>query len=210
MSNFGTISLIIICVVIIYCLQQIFEPQDVDADTDANSDINKVGTYFSSDMMIQFAFTLTEHFIEEAPILVESTYNKDEIHLFCCWILFDYGVNYGYINKDTNLDDFFNTIFYLTSRTDNKSWFDLSDVTGFTNRMKKYQSEIKGMQNSKYSKTKTFFPHTLYALFVIHINWTNYHFLLFSENNLIKFTEYLRGFLAKVNIVLMAEFPRRM
>ena len=60
--------------------------------------------------MIQNASDWTSYFLQAAPQLDNGTYQKDEIYMFCCWILLDYGVNHGYLDKHSNRDCFYSTI----------------------------------------------------------------------------------------------------
>ena len=61
---------------------------------------------YSSEEMIQNASDWTNYFLQTAPQLDNGTYQKDEIYMFCCWILLDYGVNHGYLDKHSNRDCF--------------------------------------------------------------------------------------------------------
>ena len=52
-------------------------------------------TLYSSEEMIQLASKWTTDFLLSAPKLRGATYDKDEIYMFCGWIVLDYGNNYG-------------------------------------------------------------------------------------------------------------------
>lgn len=64
--------------------------------------LNGRNNQYSSEVMIKIAKEWTDDFLSEAPQF-EKAYNRDEVYIFCCWILLDYGKNYGYLNKNSNI-----------------------------------------------------------------------------------------------------------
>ena len=77
----------------------------------------KTKTENYSDEMIKNASYWTSYFLQEAPQLDSGTYQKDEIYMFCCWILLDYGIHYGYLDKNSNIDCFYSTIYQAVRNT---------------------------------------------------------------------------------------------
>lgn len=53
-----------------------------------------------ADELITNAETLTKRFMNSAPVLKQRMFIRDEVYLFCCWIVLDYTTNYGYLKKD--------------------------------------------------------------------------------------------------------------
>ena len=160
----------------------------------------------SSQTMIQLAIKWTEDFIQSAPKLRAATYDKDEIYMFCCWMVLDYGKNYGYLNKDSKLDDFFETVCQAVRNTGE---YNQTDMEQFMFRVSQYKSQMMGMLKCDYPRTPIFFPETLYARFVNidfdHYNPDPYGF----DDNLIQFSEYLGDFWNKVNRELMHNNPKK-
>lgn len=160
----------------------------------------------SSQTMIQLATKWTEDFIQSAPKLRAATYNKDEVYMFCCWIVLDYGKNYGYLNENSQCDEFFETVCQAVRNTGE---YNQTDMEQFMFRVKQYKSQMMGMIKCDYPRTKMFFPETLYARFV-HIDYDHYHPDPFGiDDNLIQFSEYLGFFWNKVNRVLINKFPKK-
>lgn len=96
---------------------------------------------YSSEEMIQNASDWTNYFLQTAPQLDNGVYQKDEIYMFCCWILLDYGVNHGYLDKHSNRDSFYSTIIkqYVTpantvNQIQNNLCLELTNING---RLKK-------------------------------------------------------------------------
>ena len=83
----------------------------------ALSEKNKQAETYSSEEMIQIASDWMDYFLQTAPQLDSGTYKKDEIYMFCCWVLLDYGANYGYLSRDSNRDSFYSTIFQAVRNT---------------------------------------------------------------------------------------------
>lgn len=166
----------------------------------------KGGDYmFSSQTMIQYATKWTEDFIRLAPRLRAATYNKDEVYMFCCWIVLDYGKNYGYLNENSQYEPFFETVCQTVRNTGE---YNQTDMEQFMFRVKQYKSQMMGMIKCDYPRTKMFFPEILYARFVrvddhYHTNPIG------SNDNLIQFSEYLGDFWNKVNRELMKKYPKR-
>lgn len=42
--------------------------------------------------------------------------------MFCGWITLDYGKNYGYLSKNYDRNEFFETIFQAVRNTINQTW----------------------------------------------------------------------------------------
>jgi len=163
-------------------------------------------TPYSSEEMIQLASKWTTDFLQSAPKLRAATYDKDEIYMFCGWITLDYGKNYGYLSKNSDRNEFFETIFQAVSNT---GQYNQSDMEQFMFRVSQYKSQMMGMLKCDYPRTKMFFPETLYARFV-HIDFGHYHPDPFGiDDNLIQFSEYLGDFWNKVNRELMKKYPKR-
>lgn len=126
--------------------------------------------------------------------------------MFCGWITLDYGKNYGYLSKNSNRNEFFETIFQAVRNT---GQYNQSDMEQFMFRVCQYKSQMMGMLKCDYPHTKMFFPETLYARFV-HIDFDYYHPDPFGiDDNLIRFSEYLGDFWNKVNRELMRKYPKR-
>lgn len=163
-------------------------------------------TLYSSEEMIQLASKWTTDFLLSAPKLRGATYDKDEIYMFCGWIVLDYGKNYGYLSKNSNRNEFFETIFLAVRNT---GQYNQSDMEQFMFRVIQYKSQMMRMLNCDYPHTKMFFPKTLYARFV-HIDFDHYHPDSFGiDDNLIQFSGYLGNFWNKVNCELMRKYPKR-
>ena len=163
-------------------------------------------TLYSSEEMIQLASKWTTDFLLSAPKLRGATYDKDEIYMFCGWIVLDYGKNYGYLSKNSNRNEFFETIFQAVRNT---GQYNQSDMEQFMFRVSQYKSQMTGMLKCDYPHTKMFFPETLYARFV-HIDFDHYHPDPFGiDDNLIQFSGYLGNFWNKVNCELMRKYPKR-
>lgn len=163
---------------------------------------------FSSHTMIQLATKWTEEFIKSAPRLSAATYNKDEVYLFCCWIVFDYGKNFGYLNKNSQREVFFETIFQAVRNTGE---YDQTDMEQFIFRVKQYQSQMMGMIKCDYPRTPMFFPEILYARFV-NVDWDHYQpnpLGIEIDDDLIHFTDYLGVFWNKVNRELRQKYPQK-
>ena len=154
--------------------------------------------------MILTANEWTYGFLQSAPKLIAATYDIHEIYIFCSWILLDYGKNYGYLDKNADRNEFFNTIFQAIHKTGE---YNQTDMEQFMFRVEQYKSQITGMLKCDYPRTKMFFPETLYARFV-HIDYDHYHpDPLRFDDNLIKFTKYIGEFWNKVNQELMRKYP---
>ena len=156
--------------------------------------------------MIQLASKWTTDFLQSAPKLRAATYDKDEIYIFCGWIALDYGKNYGYLSKNSDRNEFFETIFQAVRNT---GQYNQSDMEQFMFRVSQYKSQMMGMLKCDYPRTKMFFPETLYARFV-HIDFDHYHPDPFGiDDNLIQFSKYLGDFWNKVNRELMKKYPKK-
>ena len=167
---------------------------------------NRATMTYSSNEMIQLASVWTNDFISSAPKLTAATYDKDEIYMYCCWILLDYGKNYGYIDETSHLDNFFETVCHAVRNT---GQYNQTDIEQFMFRVQQYRTEMNGMLKCDYPRTKMFFPNTLYARFV-HVDFSRYHSDPFGiDDNLIMFSEYLGDFWNNVNRELMRKYPKR-
>ena len=167
---------------------------------------NKEEIAYSSEVMVQLAKKWTEDFLLSAPILQSATYDKDEIFLYSCWIALDYGKNYGYLNKNSKLDYFFEKVCQAVRNTGE---YNQTDMEQFMFRVKQYNWQMGKMLECDYPRTKMFFPETLYARFV-HIDFDHYHPDPFGiDDNLIKFSEYLGSFWNRVNREIMNKYPKR-
>ncbi len=161
---------------------------------------------FSSSMMIEIATEWSKVFVKDAPTLFAITYNYDEIYMFCCWILLDYGKNYGYLNKNSDINRFFETIFQAVKNTGE---YDQSDMDQFMFRVSQYESEIGGMLKCDYPRTPMFFPEILFARFT-EVDFTKKRYDSFQDmDDLICFSDYFGSFWNKVNRDLMERFPKR-
>lgn len=164
------------------------------------------GVLYSSEEMIQLASKWTTEFLQSAPKLHAASYDKDEVYMFCCWILLDYGKNYGYLSKDTDRNVFFETIFQAVRNTGD---YLQSDMEQFMFRVGQYKSQMAGMLKCDYPRTRMFFPETLYARFV-HIDFDHYHPDPFGiDDNLVQFSKHLGVFWNNVNRDVMNRFPPR-
>ena len=161
---------------------------------------------YSSEEMIQNASDWTNYFLQTAPQLDNGVYQKDEIYMFCCWILLDYGVNHGYLDKHSNRDSFYSTI-YQAARNTGK--YNQSNSEQFMFRVDQYKWQIKEMLKCDYPRTKIFFPETLYARFV-KIDFKHYT-PTFGEidDSLILFSEFLASFWNQINSELMKRYPTK-
>lgn len=74
--------------------------------------------------------------------------------MFCCWILLDYGVNHGYLDKHSNRDCFYSTIYQAVRNTGK---YNQSDSEQFMFRVDQYKWQIKEMLECDYPRTKIFF-----------------------------------------------------
>ena len=166
----------------------------------------KTKTEDYSDEMIKNASYWTSYFLQKAPQLDNGTYQKDEIYMFCCWILLDYGMHYGYLNKNSNIDYFYSTIYQAVRNTGK---YNQLDSEQFKFRVGQYKWQIKEMLKCDYPRTKIFFPETLYARFV-KIDFKHYT-PVFGEfdNSLIQFSEFLASFWNKINSELMKRYPTK-
>ncbi|GAA6349442.1 hypothetical protein K0G20_15570 [Bacteroides fragilis] len=161
---------------------------------------------YSSEEMIQNASDWTSYFLQAAPQLDNGTYQKDEIYMFCCWILLDYGVNHGYLDKHSNRDCFYSTIYQAVRNTGK---YNQSDSEQFMFRVDQYKWQIKEMLNCDYPRTKMFFPETLYARFV-KIDFKHYTPTFGGiDDSLIQFSEFLASFWNKINSELMERYPTK-
>ena len=161
---------------------------------------------YSSEEMIQNASDWTNYFLQTAPQLDNGTYQKDEIYMFCCWILLDYGVNHGYLDKHSNRDCFYSTIYQAVRNTGK---YNQSDSEQFMFRVDQYKWQIKEMLECDYPRTKIFFPETLYARFV-EIDFKHYTPTLGGiDDSLIQFSEFLASFWNKINSKLMKRYPTK-
>jgi hypothetical protein len=165
---------------------------------------HKTPTYTSQEM-IHIANSWTDRFMKSAPLLVRATYNKDEIYMFCCWVILDYGKNYGYLDRNSKRDDFFSTIFQAVRNTGE---YDQTDMEQFLFRVQQYKSEIMGMLRCDYPRTKMFFPETLFARFV-NIDLDKFHSDDENFKNLCDFSDYLGSFWNKINRDIMGRYPKR-
>lgn len=162
-------------------------------------------TLYSSEEMIQLASKWTIDFLQSAPKLRAAIYDKDEIYMFCGWIILDFGKNFGYLNKDSNRDAFYETIFQAVRNTGE---YNQTEMEQFTFRVSQYQSQMMGMLKCDYPRTPMFFPQTIYARFV-HIDFSHYHYDIDDiDDNLILFSDYLGKFWNKVNRELIKKYPR--
>ena len=167
---------------------------------------------YSSEKMTTIANELTEDFIASAPKL-ERTYNRDEIYLFCCWILLDFGQNYGYLNKNSNINDFFDTIFRSIRNVEKKR---PDELTQFTYRVKQYKKDMEGMFQCDYPNTPMFFPKRLFSMFTGANYSVGYNFVEdydpFEDETefigLAKFTDFINLFWNKTIKKLMNTFPK--
>ena len=165
---------------------------------------NKIQSYYSSEEMIRTTSRWTDEFLKSAPKLTAITYDRNEVYMFCGWIILEYGYKYGYFIHQTEKDKFLETIFQAVRNTGK---YDQTDMEQFLFRVEQYKSQIMGMLKCDYPRTKMFFPRTLYARFV-HIDFNHYHSSPFGdEDNLITFTEYLGKFWNMVNRELMQKYP---
>lgn len=140
---------------------------------------------YSSEEMIQNASDWTNYFLQTAPQLDNGTYQKDEIYMFCCWILLDYGVNHGYLDKHSNRDCFYSTIYQAVRNTGK---YNQSDSEQFMFRVDQYN---------------------LYARFV-EIDFKHYTPTLGGiDDSLIQFSEFLASFWNKINSKLMKRYPTK-
>lgn len=163
-------------------------------------------TLYSSEEMILLVSKLTTDFLQSAPKLRAARYDKDEIYMFCGWLTLDYGKNYGYLSKNSDRNEFFETIFQAVRNT---GQYNQSDMEQFMFRVSQYKSQMMGMLKCDYPRTKMFFLETLYARFV-HIDFDHYHPDPFGiDDNLIQFSEYLGNFWNKVNRELMRKYPKK-
>ena len=168
---------------------------------------------YSSEIMIQIANEWTEDFIQTAPKF-ERAYIRDEVYMFCCWILLDYGKNYGYLNKNSNINAFFDTIFQSVKNVGNYSQ---TEFDHFMYRVEQYQKDVKGMLQCDYPKTPMFFTEGLFSLFTdscySDIHLFEEDFDIFDDekefHNLILFTDFIGSFWNKVNKDIMNRFPKR-
>ena len=164
---------------------------------------------YSSEIMIQLATKWTEDFLHSAPKLQSATYDKDEIYMYCCWITLDYGKNYGYLNKNSNLDVFFESVCQAVRNTGE---YNQTDMEQFKFRVEQYTWQMNKMIQCDYPRTKMFFPETLFARFV-HTDFDHYNPDPYGmdciDDNLIQFTEYLGDFWNRVNREIMKKFPKR-
>lgn len=164
------------------------------------------GAQYSSKDMIKLASKWTYDFLQSAPKLMAATYDKNEIYMFCGWIALDYGKNYGYLRKDSDRKEFFETIFQAVRNTGE---YNQSDMEQFMFRVSQYQAQMSGMLTCDYPRTKMFFPETLYARFV-HIDFNHYHPDPFEiDDNLVQFSDYFGVFWNRVNRELMKKYPKR-
>ena len=202
------ILVVIFLAICLYLLNRHESNNTVDNDYAPLSNVSSTEpvTKKPSETMIRLATKWTEEFIQSAPKLRAATYKKDEIYMFCCWIVLDYGKNYGYLNKDSKLDGFYETVCQAVKNTGE---YNQTEMEQFLFRVSQYKSQMMGMLKCDYPRTKMFFPETLYARFV-NIDFDQYHPDPFGiDDNLIRFSEYLGSFWNKVNRELINKFPKR-
>lgn len=121
---------------------------------------NKNSRLFNDTQMVELAEDWTNRFIANAPKIEGATYNQDEIYMFICWIILSYGLGKGYINENTKIDDFMESIYQAVRNTGKYSQ---SEEEQFEFRMGQYKWQIGEMMKCDYPRTKMFFPSTLYA-----------------------------------------------
>lgn len=167
--------------------------------------IKKENRNYSSDVMISIANEWVGWFISGAPSLVKRTYNKDEIYMFCAWILIDWGRNAKYLTKDSNINSFFETIFQAVRNT---GTYQQSDMEQFQFRVSQYKWQLQGMLECDYPRTPMFLPETLFAR-LTDIDFDNFPPSEIDDDNLFKFTDYIGSFWNKVNRDIMKRFPRK-
>lgn len=202
------ILVVIFLAVCLYLLNRHESNNTVDNDYAPLSNVSSTEpvTKKPSETMIRLATKWTEEFIQSAPKLRAATYNKNEIYLFCCWIVLDYGKNYGYLNENSKLDVFFEKV---SQAVRNTGKYSQTEMEQFMFRVRQYKSQMMGMLKCDYPRTKIFFPETLYARFV-NVDFEHYHPDPFGiDDNIIRFSEYLGGFWNKVNRELINKFPKR-
>lgn len=166
--------------------------------------LKKKNRNYSSDAMISIANEWVEWFISGAPSLVKRTYNKDEIYMFCAWILIDWSRNANYLTNDSNINSFFETIFQAVRNT---GTYQQSDMEQFQFRVSQYKWQVQGMLECDYPRTPMFLPETLFAR-LTNIDFDNFPPSEIDDDNLFKFTDYIGSFWNKVNRDIMKRFPR--
>lgn len=159
---------------------------------------------YSSPELKAIADEWVKKFLANAPALQKMSYNKDEIYMFCAWILIDWGRNAGYLNKNSDLNDFFETIFKAVRNT---GTYQQSDMEQFMFRVKQYKWQINGMLECDYPRTKMFFPRTLFARLTKY-DFDNPPLADMSEHNLMVFSDYIGSFWNDVNREIMERFPK--
>ncbi len=153
--------------------------------------------------MISLATDFANSFIDSAPRLLNAIYNRDEVFLFCCWVLLDYGKSYGYLNNNSELTDFYDSISKAVRRTGK---YNQTDIEQFLFRTSQYKEQISGMLQCDYPKTKMFFPKVLFSRFV-DVDFDKYVFN--EEQNILNFSKYFSEFWNMVNRKLLIKYPQK-
>lgn len=165
----------------------------------------KRNSNYSAQEMTTIANEWANDFMSTAPMLNKRTYNKDEIYMFCAWVVLDWGKNAGYLNKDSDRNDFFETVFKAVRNT---STYQQTDMEQFMFRVGQYKWQIGEMLKCDYPRTPMFFPETLFARFT-NVDYNNFPSEEIDDENLMVFTEYLGDFWNKINRNIMKRFPRK-
>ena len=153
--------------------------------------------------MISLATDFANSFIDSAPRLLNAIYNRDEVFLFCCWVLLDYGKSYGYLNNNSELTDFYDSISKAVRRTGK---YNQTDIEQFLFRTSQYKEQISGMLQCDYPRTKMFFPKVLFSRFV-DVDFDKYVFN--EEQNILNFSKYFSEFWNMVNRKLLIKYPQK-
>ena len=152
--------------------------------------------------MIRLATVFANSFIDSAPRLLNAIYNRDEVFLFCSWVLLDYGKSYGYLDNNSELTDFYDSISKAVRRTGK---YNQTDIEQFLFRVSQYKEQISGILQCDYPRTKMFFPKVLFSRFV-DVDFDKYVFNV--EQNLMAFSEYFPEFWNIVNRKLLIKYPK--
>lgn len=144
----------------------------------------------NSGKMILKALEWTEMFINEAPEFSYVEYNKNEIYMFCCWILLDHS-NWG--GRRLN-NKFYESIFQAVRNTGK---YNQSDWEQFKFRVDQYKFEIRGLLDCDYPNTPMYFTEVLKARFTNVLDYGKAH-RFFDDGDMI-FTDYIGKFWNKVN-----------
>jgi len=168
---------------------------------------NRNNKIYSSQEMIDAAKEWTNLFVLSAPIITGAAYDKDEIYMFICWILLDYGKGHGYLDKNSNIHTFWDSVYQAVRNTGE---YEQSEYEQFMFRIEQYKWQIREMLKCNYPKTKMFFPETLYARFV-NVDFDHYHhsYDFGIDPNLIRFSEYIGTFWNKINHELLRKYPKQ-